>query len=276
MGWKLLLGLLLLAPLAFYPFLRDTTAYNRHNQYIPPPEKPLTAEEEQSREMEKLAKNDPVKLLERGLERYQKEVQGYKLIFIKQEKVNDKLREAEVIRVHFREKPFSVHMNWIEGIDLCYRSLYVEGQNNNRIAVRPCLIGGIHGPILRRPLDAGDVKSSSRFPVTRFGLYAGAKGTLQSIHEAQEKGTLHLRYDGIERVEKAGHRPCYKLVRWKYDPPEEKEGLNELTIYIDQATLFQVGSILRDAKGEFIAEYFFRDIELNPTFDEKQFTEKTL
>jgi outer membrane lipoprotein-sorting protein len=46
----------------------------------------------------------------------------------------------------------------------------------------------------------------------------------------------------------------------------------KLTIWIDCDTLMQVGSDLRDADGEFIAEYYFRDIELNPKFDDKQFT----
>jgi hypothetical protein len=40
--------------------------------------------------------------------------------------------------------------------------------------------------------------------------------------------------------------------------------------------LLQVGSILRGEKMDLIAEYFFRDIVPNPTFDEKQFTRKAL
>ena len=85
-----------------------------------------------------------------------------------------------------------------------------------------------------------------------------------------------MKYEGIEKVAKAGDRLCYKLVRTPDEPPEAIEGINELTIYIDRATLLQVGSIVKDAKGEFIGEYFFRDIELNPTFDNEQFTRKKL
>ena len=131
--------------------------------------------------------------------------------------------------------------------------------------------------VLSRPLDAADVKASSRFPISEFGVYKGAKDTLRSIHAAKEKGTLSLRYEGIEVVERAGNRLCYKLVRTPYNPPENgKEMLNELTVYIDRATLLQVGSILKDVNGELIADYFFRDIEVNPTFETKQFTDKAL
>jgi hypothetical protein len=38
----------------------------------------------------------------------------------------------------------------------------------------------------------------------------------------------------------------------------------------------QVGSVLLDAEGNLIAEYYFRDFELNPTFSEKQFTRENL
>ena len=83
-----------------------------------------------------------------------------------------------------------------------------------------------------------------------------------------------MKYLGIERPKEVGNRLCYKFVRTPYDPPEglAKENLNELTIYIDMQTMMQVGSVLKDMEGKLIAEYFFREIELNPTFDEKQFT----
>ena len=54
-------------------------------------------------------------------------------------------------------------------------------------------------------------------------------------------------------------------------PPPEDEGITELTLFLDQETLLQTGSILRDAKGELIAEYWFSDLVLNPEFTVKQF-----
>lgn len=300
---KLLLGALLCSPLGFYPFLRDNSPVN--NIPDPPARIPVSEDtqialhtfsalpggfpaclpweafrrisDDQTREIDELVKKDPVKLLERGLERYKSEVQGYRCTFAKQERVNKTLRDYEVLRVAFREKPFSVLMEWKEGLDMAFATLYVEGENNG------CLLAlsrlppfGIRGPVLTRPLNAADVTATSRFGIDKFGMYMGATDTLRAIHAAQKSGTLHLTYEGIEKVSKAGDRLCYKLVRTPYVPPEEKEGLNELTIFIDRATLLQVGSILRDSKGELIAEYFFRDIELNPVFDDAQFTRKKL
>ena len=56
----------------------------------------------------------------------------------------------------------------------------------------------------------------------------------------------------------------------------EEDGLNELTLYIDCENWLQVGSILRDPEGRLIAEYFFPDVEINPTFPENQFTRAAL
>ncbi len=298
-----MMGLLFLAPLGFYPFLRDA-----HSPMpVPPPPapgNPLAVEHElalhcfaaqpgytfpgslpweslrrigddRSQAMTKLAESDPVEFLKICLERYKKDVQAYRCTFEKREVVKGTERENEIIRAHFREKPFSVHMEWKEGASLCSGSLYVEGENGGNLLARS-LIFGVSGPILSRPLNAADVKSTSRFGIDTFGIYLGQKATYDAIVEAKKDGVLFLNYKGIEPCAKAGNRLCYKFVRTPYEPPDPAEGLNDLTFYIDRATLLQVGSVLTDDKGKFIAEYYFRDIEVNPVIDEKQFTRKAL
>ena len=77
-----------------------------------------------------------------------------------------------------------------------------------------------------------------------------AKDTLEHMRKAKEKGTLHVRYDGIDRLDGIGD--CYKIVRTPYDSAEglEKENLNELTIWIDQRTLMQVRSVLKNTDAQ--------------------------
>ena len=84
-----------------------------------------------------------------------------------------------------------------------------------------------------------------------------------------------MQYYGIVPVPQVGGRLCYKFIRKPYDPPEE-EGANELILYVDVETLLQVGSELHDSNGSLLAEYFFRDVQLNPTHDAKQFTRAAL
>jgi outer membrane lipoprotein-sorting protein len=79
----------------------------------------------------------------------------------------------------------------------------------------------------------------------------------------------------VYKVPELGDRTCYKFVRTPYTPHEDDD-LNELTLYIDTETWLQVGSVLKNERGELIAEYWFRDVNLNPEFDDDQFTRKAL
>jgi hypothetical protein len=309
---KIMFAVLFLAPLGFYPFLCNTgpsypvddpdetccTTPSPHNWspderrignavacLLASPGQSYPANlawgslaevyNEKSAELVHKLKHDPVGFLEDCLQHYEEHVQGYRLIFVKHEKVAGKMRNHEKIRVHFREQPFSVHMHWLKGQSECIRSMYVDGENDGKLVARGVKFGFEVPFLVTRALDAPDVKTSSRFPITEFGIYKGAKSTIDAMRAAEKREKLFVTYHGVECVKELGDRHCYKLVRGPYDPPEV-DGINELTVYIDAQTLMQTGSILKDAKGDLIAEYFFRDIELNPTFDPKQFTEKGL
>lgn len=214
----------------------------------------------------------PVPFLEMCLEKYERDVKGYSCTFHKQELIGDKLQKLEILKVHFREQPFSVFMEWIEGARLAKRALYVAGENNNKLVARPFIT---FLPPQERDVDGPDAKKSGRYTIAQFGMHLGTKRTVASMKLAQARGALHVRYEGLVKVEKAGDRICHKFVRTPYEPVEE-EGVNELTIYVDQETWLQVGSVLKDAKGQLIAEYFFRDIQINPEFKADQFTRKAL
>jgi hypothetical protein len=235
----------------------------------------IPAAPQEARTLEELAEKDPVAFLQRCLDRYEKDVTGYTCIFEKQERVKGTLRQKEKIKIHFNEKPFSVHMDWKKGWDAlgARRTLFVEGKNDGLLIAR-----ALHhdfGPILVKKLDDPQVTATSRFGINEFGMYKGARSTMVAMRKAKERGELHVKYEGIVQVKEAGDRPCYKLVRTPYHPPED-DGCNELVIYIDKDTLLQVGSTLKDSDGKLIADYFFHDIHLNPTFTPEQFTKKAL
>ena len=129
--------------------------------------------------------------------------------------------------------------------------------------------------MVSRAINATDVMQSRRFPISTFGIQKGTESTLVSMHKARARGALHVRYDGVFKVAELGDRECYKLVRTPYDPPE-LEGINEYTLYIDKELMLQTGSVLKNQKGELIAEYWFRDVLLNPEFKKDQFHRNAL
>lgn len=224
--------------------------------------------------LEHLLRTRPVEFLQMSLDRYEREVEGYRLIFRKRERIAGKLYPAEkdkyeTVEVHFREKPFSVHFNWLKEPKLAQKVLYVEGENDGKMLARPRgLLGAL---VVSRDVDGADAKASGRYTIDQFGLQLALRRTVANMRKAQARDKLFVEYQGLVTLPAVGDRPCYKFVRTPYDPPDE-DGINELTLYIDQETWLQVGSVLKDAQGNLIAEYYFSDIELNPDFPASQFT----
>jgi hypothetical protein len=224
--------------------------------------------------LERLAKTDPIAFMEACVRRYEREVKGYRAILKKRERLSGKLQSAEVIAVLFREDPFSVVLDWKEGTRLAKRTLYVKGENRDKLLVKPAGLAAIIGIVERDP-DGQEARKSGRYPLTEFGIKIGIQRTIAAWSNARKQDALHVAYQGIKPIKELGNRPCYVFQRTKYQAPEE-DGVTEYTTYIDKETWLQTGSILSGADGQVIGEYFFRDIELNPSFDPNPFTKQAL
>lgn len=235
-----------------------------------PEEAIATSQDVSASPLEEIIKNQPLRFLEMCLEKYDREVKGYTCTFLKHERMHKKLQEREKIKVAFREGPYSVFFEWLQGAGRAKKVLYIAGENKGMMRVRPngFVLGAF---VVSRDPDGDEAKHSSRYTIKQFGPRLATQRTLDAMKRAQARGALHVRYEGLVQVPELNDRPCYKFVRTPYDPPEE-DGVNEFTFYIDKDTWLQVGSILRDVKGELIAEYLFRDIHLNPEFPPDQFT----
>ncbi len=230
--------------------------------------------EPQVETLEKILERDPIRFFSMSLDKYEKTIKGYVHTFDKHERIAGKMRNPEKCEARFREKPLAVHMRWIEGAGLASQVLYVDGENNGKMLARgrgPLAIFGLQ----TRDVDGADAKSSGRFTIAQFGFKQSTERTLASMKRAQDRGKLHLKYEGIVPVERLKGQKCHKFVRTPYDPNEEDD-LNELTVYYDTDHWLQVGAVLKDVKGQLLGEYFFYDIQINPTFTEKQFTRDAL
>lgn len=223
-------------------------------------------------QMDKLAKSNPVAFLKACLARYNRDVKAYSLIFQKQERIGGKLEKKELLEVKFREKPFSVYMRWLEGARLAARVIYVKGENDDKMLVKPTGIGSFL--IVSRDPEGPDARKSGRYTLKQFGLKKGLQRSLYGFEEDQKAGKLDVKYLGREKVKEAGGRTCWVLKRI-YNKPDE-DGVAWQTLYIDTEDWLMVGTILKDDKGRLLAEYWFRDIKINPEFGKDQFTRKAL
>ena len=224
--------------------------------------------------MAKLAAKDPIAFLENCVRRYDRDVQGYKLRFYKKERIDGKLNGAEEINVCFRDKPHSVLLRWVEGARKAKGALYVEGENGGKILVKPAGLAVIAG-IVKREVEGSDAKQSGRYTLKQFGLKNATLRALNSWKTAKADDGLFVELVGEEKVKEAGDKTCWVLKRSKYKK-QENDGVVETTLYIDKDTWLQVGSVVRGEDGKLIGEYYFRDIELNPKFDDNQFAKAAL
>jgi hypothetical protein len=233
--------------------------------------KPLPSPEE----FADLAATDPIAMLEAGLQRYRAEVQGYRCTLVKRERLHGRLKPEEVVTAAFREAPFSVLMHWQSGAGDGDASLYVEGENDGQMLVRPMaswkrmLVGGYVS------IDPDDprVLDSSRYTIRHFGIARGMERSYASWKHARDAGMLHVEYLGLRSLPEAGDRLCHVWQRHCTHP--EEEGLTQSQIAIDAETWLQLSSYLW-AGEELIGSYHFREVDLNPTFQAGEFSPAAL
>jgi hypothetical protein len=242
---------------------------------LPDVKTPENYKEPDAATMKKLAKEDPVAFLEHCAIRYNSKVKGYRLMFHKKERINGELKGDEEIEVAFRDKPHSVFFHWVKGAGRAVSALYVEGENGGKMLIRPNGIGGRLVKVAERDPEGKEAKQSGRYSLKEFGLKNATLRAIATWKAAKEDKALHVEFLGEEKVKQAGNRTCWVLKRTKYKKPEN-DGVTETTLYFDKETWLQVGSVLRGEDGQLIGEYFFRDIELNPKFKDKDFQRDAL
>jgi hypothetical protein len=233
--------------------------------------------------LEKLAAKDPVAFLETCLRRNQREVKGYTCAMQKQERLGDKLQAKEIIALTCREKPLSVLLRWQEGQRLADAALYVDGENQEKhknglksmMLVHPAGLAGKLVKSVSRDPEGEEARQAGRYSLPDCGIEQGTQRTLAYMKAAKAAGQLKVEFLGEVKLPEAGDRACYKLRRTKYAKPEE-DGVTDLTIYIDKETWLQVGSVLKGDNDQYIAQYFFRDIKLNPEFKPETFAKEAL
>jgi hypothetical protein len=226
-------------------------------------------------ELERLARTDPVAFLEACLRRYDREVPGYRTVLQKRERIEGQVHEPEIIDVAFREKPFSVAFDWRQGAGRAQRTLYVRGENDEKLLVRPAglLAYRLAGIVTRDP-EGADARAASRYPLTAFGIKIGTQRILAAWLAARKKGELHVEYLGQQRVPEAGNRLCYVFHRRAARP--EEDGITDLLMHVDVESWLQLGTVLTGEGGRLIGEYFFRDVRLTTEFPPGTFTRQAL
>lgn len=230
-----------------------------------------------SKSFEEQCAEDPLTALQRALAKHKTFVEGYQCLFVKRERIAGKLRPREIIECDFQESPFAVRMKWVEGKGKADAMLYVSGENDNQLLIIPSnstaksalrILGKHYAN--RSPVGA-EAKEAARLPATEFGLENAMRRTLDAWALARERGDLMVEYQGVQSVAELEGQKCHVFHRVCKTP--EEDGLTRVTMYVDTINHFQVGIILHGQK-DLIAEYYFKNIKLNPPFSNEHFAAK--
>lgn len=272
-----------------------------------PKDKPIAPADE----FEKLARENPVELLAQCLSRYQREVTGIRATVQKQERVQGKpahpeLPPVEVIDLFVRgdvpdatthKTTIEVLMKWKSGA----KSFLGSEIRATLFSEKAKADGGLDGKVATyRPkapfqsLNTGVppnnelAKGQSRYCIRDAGLYRSMLRTHAAWEARQTAKEFEFEYLGKQKPEQIG-RECF-VIRRKCKGVEvdafevggvatgkpELEGFTEVTIYIDTERRLQVGTELvrTEANGTrvLLGAYYFRDVQLNPTFATDTFT----
>ncbi len=223
--------------------------------------------------LERLAKSDPIALLEDCLDHYHRTYSNYVCTFTKQERIDGVLREPQTIRIWFRDEPFSVAMKWQKNPGAGDRLLYVAGQYDGKMLVRPA-VGwqrALVGSRVRKDPDDPEVRKHSLRPVTMFGFARNLQDLIRVSRQAREKGELKMAFDGYAEVD---GRRCLVLVRTL--PEAEAYPAVKTMLYIDLEYLVPTAIRAEDAEDKLASSYFYRELQFNQPLEAEVFTPESL
>jgi hypothetical protein len=227
-----------------------------------------------------LAETDHLALLTMALKQFrQRGIPSYTCTFVKRERIRGKLGKEQHIDVKFREKPFSVAMQWTQNPPLGDALVFVEGKFKNargrsQMVVRPAskflrkLTGG---SVLRLP-DGRDALKSTLRPCTYFGFQNGLKSLIRVYAQARKNGDSTEKFGGFTEVD---GQKCIVLIRFLPNRPGAKYPAKKTVVCLDLKTLLPLRVVGYDWDDKLSCNYEYRNVNFDVALQEADFTPKT-
>ena len=223
------------------------------------------------KDVEKLAREDHIALLEKCLKHTRANYSDYTCTFIKQERINGDVKPEQTIEVKFLREPYSVAMTWVKNVPVAEKILYREGHYDGQMLVKPSgFLGSLVGSVLRPPAGEAAMKNTLR-PVSMFGFERGLENLLDVYRQADQAGDLKEAYGGHVKV---NDRDAIALVR--YLPAKNEYPAQKTVICIDLEYLVPVSIQSWDWDGEPASNYVYKDIKFNVGLTPDDFTPKAV
>jgi hypothetical protein len=231
--------------------------------------------------IERMAREEPLKLLREAQRRYRESVLDYTCIFRKQENLDGKLTEVQGTKVKYRDKSHSVYMEWIENPAKAKRVIYVEGKWTTKKGEPGALcepagaIAKLFVNSIVMPINGPEAKAASRRTIDQFGFAKGLELITKYCVLAQERGELKLTYKGQSTVY---GRPTYVFERVLPYTGEDGVYPDRILVYqLDKETLLPVlcVSYADDNRQVLLGRYEYADVHLNEGLTDADFDGKS-
>ena len=147
-----------------------------------------------------LASKDHISLLKLAIRNYDENISDYTGTFHKRERIRDKMGKKQVISFKFKEKPFSVAMNWDENAGSANLLLFGEGNIDNVMLVHPTGIMSWVKSVKVDPHGKNALSNNLR-PCDVFGFRRNMLEALKIYVKSHENGDLESKSLGIEVVD---------------------------------------------------------------------------
>ena len=201
-------------------------------------------------------------LMERSLESYSR-VSDYTCRFHKTELIGEELLTERNILFKFM-KPMHIHMKMTEGRNRGIRTLYIEGENDNRMRVKP---KGLLG-FLRVSIDPEGKRAmkDNRHSILEAGI-GHVLGLVDANYRRWREGAGGtIIYEGEEVL--AGRR--VHAVRAVFPKDKGYYG-HVIRVSFDAVNFLPVRIVVYDWEDRLLEDYQFEDLELNVGLKRKDF-----
>lgn len=220
--------------------------------------------------------SDPIAFLKQSLAET-RTLKTFRMTFERQARLGlfKTLKPAENMVAEFREEPYSVRFTWLDEESEYAQCVYVEGKNDNRVALLP-RSGFLGGPpsVANYPIHFAVLFHKARNPITDFGPRRMMERTLDRIEKARSHGDVSIGLDGVKRVGQ-DREPCFH-VKIVYPPGDQYPcKLHDLYIstqtHLPMATYLWLTTTDERTPETLDARYVYSHIEPNVALTDADF-----
>jgi hypothetical protein len=228
---------------------------------IPPPPEPKSGTDEGTRRFEQFLDIAFSKVMA---------ARDFHCLLLRTEMVGDSLKPQEELDFYDRFNPQSLRLEWVGERYKGRHLIYVAGENDNKILIRPEGMMGLIGKTLRFDLDSPIVRMYGRYPPD----VAGYNNLLKKIVDIYGRARK-LNLAGVKAsppVDDSGRKlQCFEVM---VEASLLDIDVSKMVIWFDTGKLLPVHTVFYDAVGRMVEDYVWGDVQLDVGLTDDDFVFK--